>query len=182
MNEYERRIIELTQNHLDLTQAAQSVNPNAIVEPFSYSLRIGSVANPLVAGVTQQGVIVVQADAYFILSYINTGVIVPTTAAFYDGVVNTPGNISFQMQDTGTGDIIYSRPSPAAIAAGAVLTGQFGTSGQTGIPMLLPFPRVIRPNTNIKFEVTQMGVDAVNNPQPVGFFVTLTGSRVGQRS
>ena len=47
-----------------------------------------------------------------------------------------------------------------------------------GVPYVFPSPRLIPPNTNIKVEVTQLGVFALTNPQPVGFYLMLHGARV----
>lgn len=171
MNEYERRSIEVVQNHMQLSAAAKQMNTAAIVEYFGYSLQIGAVGNPLLNGVTQQGIIAIQADAHFVLEYVSSCVVVPLNPEY----VFNPANILLQITDTGAGEVLYSEAVSASLA-----TSGTTANGFNGIPFLLPVPRVIPPNTNIKIEATQFGVHAGDNPEPLAFFVSLLGARVAQ--
>lgn len=178
LNEFERRFLEVTQNHLDLMEAVHSVGGGQAPEYFGYTAVIGSAAAPLLSGVTQQAVIAIQADAWFVLEYISTGVILPNGSTFGDlSQVVDSGNILLQITDTGAGQELYSLPSglggfPAAMVSGTPL------AAAAGIPYVFPTPRLIPPNTNIKIEATQFGLTALTNPEPVGFYIMLNGARV----
>lgn len=175
-NEYERRMVELVQNHIDLVKAMGAVGPTANVESFGYSARIGSEAAPLtLAGGAQQAIIPIQSDADFILSYISTAVILPATVGdvFSDATAST--NVLLQITDTGAGETLFAQPMPAFLASGTPFPGS------SGIPLVFPIPRIIPVNTNILIEATFLGpVVAVTNPEPVGFFVSLMGARAGR--
>lgn len=168
MNEYERRRLELAQNHEDLRGLIASMKRTAVIEHFGYTASLGSVAAPLVNAVPQSVNIPLQADAYFLLQYISTAVIRPNTPWYF----TDSGSISLQITDTGAGEVLFNTPSLAGILAGTP------TRPQTGIPLLLPIPRLIRPNTTIKIDATQLGVNVTDNQQPVGFFISLLGSRI----
>lgn len=173
MNEFERRTIEVAQNHRDIREMAAAMGPNYLVEYFGYSARIGSTANPLVATFPQQVVKSIQSDAYFVLQYISTCVLPQLAANPLTSLVLNSGNILLQITDTGAGEILYSQASPAGILAGTT------DPGVSGIPILLPIPRVIPPNTNIKIEVTKVGTSAAN-PNLSGAFVSLMGARIAR--
>lgn len=171
MNEFERRSIEVLQNHRDIQTLLKSFGRKAIVEYFAYSARIGTRANPLVAGVKQQTVLAIQSDAYFVLQYVSVAQLPslnanPQSSAIFDG-----GNFLLQITDTGAGATLYSAESLAGILTGTV------DPGVSGIPMLLPIPRLIPPNTNIKIEITQLGTQAINQ-SVLGAFVCLMGARI----
>lgn len=168
MNEFERRQLEVAQNHVDLRRVVADMKRAAIIEHFGYTASLGSIAAPLVNGVTQSASIPLQADAYFVLQYISTTVIKPNTPS----LCTDSGNILLQITDTGSGEVLFNAPNVAAILTGTA------TRPQTGIPLLLPIPRVIKPNTIVKLDVTQFGVNVTDNQQPVGFFVSLIGSRI----
>ena len=168
MNEYERRVLELAQNHQDFRDMLARLKKTAVVEHYGYTATLGSVAAPLVNATPQSVNIPLQADAYFLLQYISTAVIKPDTPWY----CSDSGNILLQITDTGSGEVLYNSANLAGILTGTP------SRPQTGIPMLLPIPRLIRPNTTIKADVTQFGVNITNNQQPVGFFLSLLGSRI----
>lgn len=176
LNEFERRFLEVTQNHLDLKEA----NAGSALPPeyFGYSIQIGSSAAPLVSGVSQQGIIPIQADAWFVIEYISVGVILPAGSTYGDLTqITDAGNIQLQITDTGAGQELYNLPSgfpgfPAILLAGSPI------AAAAGIPYVFPTPRLIPPNTNIKVEATQLGFTALTNPQPVGCYVMLNGARI----
>lgn len=170
MNEFERRQLETAQNHVDLKSVVTSLGHVAVIEHFGYVAQLGSIAAPLVNGITQTAIIAMQADAYFVLQYISCCVIKPDNPWY----MQDAGNITLQITDTGAGEVLYNTPSQ-----GGILTGT-ATRAQVGIPLLLPIPRIIPPNTNVKIEATQLGVNVTTNQQPVGFFCSLMGSRVAQ--
>lgn len=181
MNEFERRFIEIAENHLLIKQAVAGAGSNVIIEYYGYPLQIGSAANPLVNGVTQEGFIAIQADAWFVLEYFSLAVCLPNGSTFGDhSQLTQGGNINLQITDTGAGEDLYNGPGPAALVAGspAGSSSGTGTGGPGGIPFVFPTPRLIPPNTNIKIDVTQLGLTALTNPQPDGVFIMLNGARV----
>ena len=167
MNEFERRFIELTQNHRDLIAAARADNSLAVVEYFGYSAQLATAADPLEDGVTKQTIIPVQSDAWFVLAYISAAVILPND--LYRG--KDASNVFLQITDTGSGNPLYAAPIPGGLVTGTPLTYA------AGIPFLIPMPRLIPPNTNIKIEATQDG-DNASNLEPIGLYVSLMGARV----
>lgn len=178
MNEFERRFLEVAQNHLDLQALMKAGGALLPPEYFAYTTIIGSAANPLVNGVTQQNIIAIQADAYFLVEYINTAVILPAGSTFGDlSQFTATGNILLQITDTGAGQELFNVPSGFVGSPAINLAGSnFG--GMAGVPYVFPTPRLIPPNTNIKVEVTQLGLTALTNPQPVGFYLMLHGARI----
>lgn len=178
LNEWERRFLEVTQNHLDLQEVIAQTGTGLPPEYFGYSLIVGSAANPLVAGVTQQGIIHIQADAWFVIQYLSVGVILPAGSTFGDLTqITDGGNMQLQITDTGAGEELYNLPAgfpgfPAILLAGSPI------AAAAGIPYVFPTPRLVPPNTNIKVEMTQLGFTALTNPQPVGAYLMLNGARV----
>lgn len=168
MNELERRTLEVAQNHQDLKRLVASLKRTAVIEHFGYTATLGSVAAPLVNAVPQSVNLPLQADAYFLLQYVSTAVIKPNTPWY----CTDAGNILLQITDTGSGEVLFNTPSLAGILTGTTVRPQ------TGVPLLLPIPRLIKPNTTVKIDVTQLGVNVTDNQQPVGFFISLLGSRI----
>lgn len=170
MNEFERRQLETAQNHVDLKAVVASLNRTAVVEHFGYVVPLGVPAGmgSLVNAITQTGIVAMQADAYFVLQYISVCVIKPDNPWY----MQDAGNILLQITDTGAGEVLYNTQGIGGILAGTA------TRAQVGVPLLLPIPRIIPPNTNVKIEATQLGVNVGTNQQPVAFFCSLIGSRV----
>jgi hypothetical protein len=178
LNEFERRFLEVTQNHLDLIEAIQATGSNLPPEYFGYTVQIGSAAVPLASGVTQSAVITIQADAWFVLQYVQTGVILPNGSTFGDlSQVTDAGNILLQVTDTGAGQELYSQPLGMPGFPAITVTGSPGP-GAAGLPYVFPTPRLLPPNTNIKVDMTHSGVLAGVNPNPVAGFIMLNGARV----
>lgn len=179
MNEWERRVLAIVQNHADLITAARSLGPDALIEYFGYGATIGGTGavngGPLLNGVTQQATITIQADALFVLQFVSCGVVLPATAT--NGGIHLATNalnINLQITDVGAGEILFSRAISAALVAGSP------GAGSAGIPLILPIPRIVPSNTNIKIEATQNGLTALTNTEPVGCYVSLLGARVAQ--
>lgn len=168
MNEFERRSLEVSQNHVDLKTIVAAMKRFAVIEHFGYTARVGTIAAPLVAGAPQSVNIPLQADAYFLLQYVSTSVIKPNTP----WLCTDSGNAILQITDTGSGEVLFNTPSPGALVTGT------SVRAQSGIPLLLPIPRLIKPNTIVKTDVTQLGSNGTDNQQPVGFFISLIGSRI----
>lgn len=176
LNEFERRFLEVTQTHLYLHEANQG---GQAPEYFGYPLVIGSATNPLTNGVTQQGIVAIQADAWFLWEYFQVGVIIPATATLGDLTqITDAANILIQITDTGAGEDLYNIPSgfsgaPAALQAGTPI------AAAAGIPYVFPTPRLMPPNTNINVSVTKYGTNAgADNPDPVGVYIMINGARI----
>lgn len=167
MNEFERRLLEVAKNHDDLVDLAGALGANALVEHYGYTAQFGDGVNPLLSGVTHTVLKTMQADAWFVLQYVSSCVVRPSTRQW---CVDS-GNIQLQVTDTGTGDVLFSQPLSAGVLTATI------SRAQSGVPMLLPIPRVLPPNTNVKVEATQLG-NAAGNDEPFYFFLFLGGSRV----
>ena len=170
MNEFERRKLEIAQNHVDFISVMRQMNANAVVEYFGYSLQIGSAASPLLNGVTQQGTIAIQANADFVMQYLITSVVHPDVL----NIAATSLQVLLQITDTGNGDVLFNQPTPAGLVSGTPL------GAMTGVPILMPVPRIIPSNTIVKVEATQMGVGGAGNLEPVGFYFSMLGARVSK--
>ncbi len=138
------------------------------MEHFGYTLRLGSEASPLLNGVMQSGVLVMQSDAWFLQEYVNSCVIRPDLPYWF----TDSGNINLRVTEPGAGEVWYSSPSSAGVLTATI------SRAQTGIPLLLPTPRLIPPNTNVRVDATQLGVNITDNQEPIGFWITLGGSRI----
>ena len=68
---------------------------------------------------------------------------------------------TIQITDTGTGKTFFNQPTFMGLV-----------TGQTGYPFLLPAPRLIAPNTNIQYNVTNLASAARN------FYLTMIGARL----
>jgi hypothetical protein len=174
MNEFERRFLEMAQNHVYLHQANAGGPPP---EYYGYTLQIGSVTDQLASGVTHQGQIAVQADAWFLLQYISVGVSV-LAGTFGDTTqITDGGNLLIQITDTGAGEDLYNIPAgfagmPAILSSGSPL------SASAGVPYVFPTPRLIPPNTNILVHVTKLGNAIGENPDLAGAYIVFNGARI----
>jgi len=168
MNEFDARLLDVTQNHVDLAELLQALGANGQIEHFGYTLQLGSAASPLLSGVMQADVLALQSDAWFVLQYVSSCVVRPNTPQWF----TDSGNIMLRIVDTGAGEVLYSTPSSAGVLTATI------SRPQTGVPLLLPLPRIIPPNTNIQVSATQLGVNVVDNFEPIGFWVFLGGSRI----
>lgn len=183
MNEWERRITEVLQNHVDLLSVAKTLSANPLIEYFGYTLQIGSPAGGnLGKGIAQQGTIIVQADAYFVLEYISTCVIRTDNP----NVAQDSRGINLQITDTGAGGVLYNQPFDAGLMTGtpgansySAAVGNSFLQVQSGIPFIFPVPRIISPHTNIKIEATQTLTQAGGTETEL-FVVSLMGARVTQ--
>lgn len=174
LNEFERRFLDVTQQHLYLHQANAG---GPAPEAFGYPLTLGSAAAPLTPGLNVQGVITIQADAWFLWDYISSGVILPNTPPYGDpSQITDAGNILLQITLPGMGDDLYHIPSglpgmPAALSTGTPIPAA------AGIPYIFATPVLLPPNTNINVSVTHLGTGATN-PDPLGFYLMLNGARI----
>ena len=158
MNEFERRLLEVAQNHNDLVELAGAAGKGALVEHFTYCFKFNLVT-PVLTILKP-----ILSDAWFVLQYISSAVQLTASQQW----LTDSGLIQLQLTDTGSGDILFSEPLSAGVLTGTI------SRAQSGVPMLLPIPRLISPNTIIKADVTPLtaGADA--------FYLVLGGSRIAQ--
>lgn len=181
MNEWERRIAEVIQNHSDLWSAAKGLSANPIIEYFGYTLQIGSPAGGVLAqNVGLQGTIIVQADAYFVLEYISTCVIRTDIRT----VAQDSRGVNMQITDTGAGGVLYNQPFDASLMSGTPGSNAYTGANayrqaQAGVPFIFPIPRVILPHTNIKVDILPTLTQAGGTETQL-FYVSLMGARVTQ--
>lgn len=176
LNEWERRFLDVTQQNRWVMQANAGGPPP---EYFGYPLTLGSAATPLTNGVTFQGVIAIQADAWFLWEYLTVGVTIPATANLGGPEqITDGGNLLLQITNTGTGDDMFNIPAgfaglPAALSAGSPI------AAAAGIPFIFPTPVLLPPNTNINIAVQKYGTNAgADNPDMTGAYVMLNGVRI----
>jgi hypothetical protein len=183
LTEFERRFLEVAQNHLDLLAASKAAGALLPPEYFGYALALGTPttnpAGPLTSGVTFQGIIPIQADSWFLLEYISVGVVLSGATVFGDTTQMTDGgNLLLQVTDTGLGQELYNLPQglpgfPAILLAGSPITAA------AGIPYVFPTPRLLPPMTNVKVEMTKLGTNAgLDNPDMLGAYIMLNGARI----
>lgn len=176
LNEFQRRFLDVTQQHLFLHEANQGGLPP---EYYGYPLILGSAANPLTPAVTFQGTIAIQADSWFLWQYLSVAVTIPTTALFGGPEQFTDGgNLLLQIYNSGTGNDLYNIPSvvaglPAALSAGSPI------AVAAGIPYIFPTPILLPPNTNINIAVQKLGTNGgADNPDMTGAYIAINGARV----
>lgn len=169
MNEFDRRILSVAQNHVDLAELAHSLGGTAIVEHFGYTLKIGSAADPISFGFPRSATLAMQSDAWFFLQYVSSCVMYPDSSFWFQD----SGGIQLQVTDTGSGEVLYSTPSSAGSLTATI------SRAQPGAPLLLPIARILPPNTNIKVDITEIGVSSMGS-DPVSFWLFFGGSRVAQ--
>lgn len=174
MNEFERRLLEVTQNHNDVVSLARSAGPAPLVEHFGYTFKMGALGGSIPdAGLTALKPIL--SDAWFVLQYVSSCVVHDPGGAFPDfqWCVDS-GQVQLQLTDTGSGEILFSQPLSAGVLTGTI------SRAQTGTPMLLPIPRLIAPATIIKADITPLGGAAAAGVE--WFYLALGGSRIAATS
>ncbi len=124
------------------------------VENFSYNVGpVAIAAAAAAAGVAATVNLVTQSDSDFLL--VNFSALV-RNEPYYD---DFPACL-LQITDQGSGKTFFNQPSLLFLIA-----------GNQGFPFVLPTPRLIMPNTNLKFDFTNLGIAQ-------SFYVTLTGLRI----
>ena len=157
MNEFERRFLDVAQNSAYLASALRQDAKVVGIDYFAYNKRLGTVAVPLANNSVTTDTIQIQSDSDFVLSYISASTLDAAGAIMANG-----SSALLQLTDTGSGKTFYSEAT------------QFGlVTGSNGFPFLLPAPRRISPNVNIKIDFTNLQGAALG-----GFFLSLHGARV----
>ena len=158
MNDYERRVLDCAKFHMEVSEAARAASQGYVSEYYTYTTRI-----PLNA-VASQSVIPIQADSDFALVYISL-------ATIEAGRFTTAVPYPIQITDTGEGKDLFSSPANGALVTGG--TSPLILGGYAAVPFMLPFPRIIPRNTNVKIDIPA--------PTPADVWVTLTGARIAYR-
>lgn len=166
MNSFEKRMLALAEDFRNVRDAAQSSGAVNNFEFFGYSALFGQGgvgAADILPGDALQAIIPIQSDSDFVLSYIS---LMTVNSLFFTG---QDARIRMQINDTGRGIDLYSEPSlPPFISGGGVFPENFG------VPFILPIPRVVERNTNIKIDITNTSTGITFR----NVFVSLMGVRV----
>lgn len=153
MNDFERRSLDIAQSSTYLTLYARQGQQIVGMEYFGYSVEIDNLA---ASGGQGTGIFQVQSDSDFVCTYLS-GV---AFSAANNQVDPFPLGL-IQITDTGSGKTFFNQPA----FMGLVL-------GQGGYPFLLPAPRLIAPNTNIQYSVTNLA-NGIRN-----IYITMLGARI----
>lgn len=177
LNEFEIRWLDVVQQNLYLQQAnAGGPAPDG----FSYPLTItGPNGGVLSSGVTAQGIITLQSDAWFLWEYLSAAVVIPTTALFGGPEQFTDGgNLLLQITLPGMGDDLHAIPAGLPGVPATNWTGS-PTPVSAGIPYMFPTPVLLPPNTNINVSVTKLGgITGGDNPDFLAAYIGISGARV----
>jgi len=165
MNDYERRVLDCARFHTMITQAAKEAGNGAVSEYFSYTANVVTTNTPIAVGESRQQIVPIQADSDFAVVYISSSVKRTGIDLFLANMA-----VNFQITDTGQGVDLFSAPTNSALGAGGTHTSV------SGVPMLLPIPRIIARNTNVKFDVTNNTLFELDY-----ISITITGTRIGYR-
>lgn len=157
MNDFERRFLDILQTSSYVAQVARQGQRIVNIDYFAYNLRIGTVASTIANGANGQGAVQIQADSDFVLTFMSGDVL----NAAGSTVLASP-NVLVQVTDTGSGKTFYNEPTLFGLV-----------TGRSGFPYLLPTPRLINPNTNLKVDVTNNTGAAT-----AGIFVSFQGARI----
>lgn len=154
MNDFQRRALDIAQSSTYLTLYARQNQEIQGIEEFGYSVEIDNIAS----GATATGTFQVLSDSDFVCTYL-TGCSVATAT----GIVDAVPQALLQITDTGSGKTFFNQPSFMGLI-----------TGQGGYPFLLAAPRLIAPNTNIQYQVTNLlGAGNTRN-----YFLTMIGARI----
>lgn len=156
---FDQRYFELTNQDPYIQSVARPGQTIVKKMPYNYGVTVGSAAVPLtLAAGAQQATLITRSDSDFALTSL-AGCVLMTANA--DMKFNR--NLTVQIQDTSTGKTFFSAPTVMALVFGG-----------GGFPLVLPAPRVIRPNTGLLFTVQNRdtGQDYVE------MFITLGGTLI----
>jgi hypothetical protein len=153
MNDFQRRALDIAQSSTYLTLYARQGQEIQGIEEFGYSVEIDNVAGLAVATGTFQ----VLSDSDFVCTYLTGAAVAPG-----NGIVDAVPQALLQITDTGSGKTFFNQPSFMGLVV-----------GQGGFPFLLAAPRLIAPNTNIQYQVTNL-----LNATPRSYYLTMIGARI----
>lgn len=152
MNDFERRLVDTSLTSVYLAEFARQGQTVLGIDYFAYNS--SASIRGVVAGAAAQDIIPLQSNSDFVMMYMS-GI------ANINGTISGLPNATLQFTDSGSGKTYYNQPTLFSNVIGA-----------GGYPFLLPSPRVLAPNTNVK-------IDVVNNEAvTVDFWISLMGARV----
>lgn len=152
MDDFQRRALDIADTSSYLALYARSGQSILGIDYFGYNCEIDNLA----AGASGQALVQIQSDSDFVLTYLSANGLVTATGATLGFL-----NATTQITDTGTGKTFFNQPALMGLV--------FGLSGY---PFLLPAPRLIAPNTNIKFDITNLTATANT------YYISMLGARI----
>ncbi len=145
MDDFQRRLLDVTQSSTWLAAFARNTPDVLAMDPFVYNGNVLAVAG----GASAEFIIPINSDSDFAMVYMS-------------GQQIGAGTATVQFTDTGSNKTFYNQPTLFPMVLGSA-----------GFPFLLPSPRLVAPNTNIKVDVTNLSVAT-----PMDFWVSLAGARI----
>ena len=129
---------------------------------YAYNLRIGTDAAPLTPNTTFSDDIHTQADSDFVATFVSACI-----QEVANGAMAYNDNVALQIQDLWSGKLWFNVPTVLSLVAGA-----------GGFPFVLTSPRVIPPNSALRFSATNRDTIVNGGLGPVGLFLAVHGTRV----
>jgi hypothetical protein len=160
--DFETRALQIAAASPYLAGALRPGRAIADMQYYAYNLRIGTVAAPLTVDVPFTGDIQTQADSDFVATFLSGCI-----QEVENGAMAYNDNVALQIQDLWTGKLWFNVPTSLSLVTGA-----------GGFPFVLTSPRLIPPNSALRF--TAINRDAIVNAAagPVGLFLAVHGTRV----
>lgn len=152
MDDFQRRSLDIANSSTYLAQFARTGRNILGIDYYSYSTTMLNVTSAASA----TSLIQIQSDSDFVLVYLSGTMLITSSQ-----IPPTFNSATVQIQDTGTGKTFFNQPALMGLV--------FGVGGY---PFTLPSPRVIAPNTNVKFDVTNLLAVAQD------FYITMQGARI----
>lgn len=162
MNDFERQLLNVMQNSSYIAAVARNNQTIMAIDYFGYNAGPNNNASfsAVAGGAGASALIPIQADSDFVLTYMSGNVVTNATGA----IIPLP-NATLQITDTGTGKTFFNQPTLFGLVTGGA-----------GFPFLLPSPRVISPNVNVKLDVVN------NTGANADFWISLIGARIYYQS
>lgn len=165
MNEFQRRLLDIVQFTYPLGQFGDPSREIVGIDNYAYSCDWhGNPGTGLTFTAPKQFDLVMDSDSDFVMTYISGGAC-SEFSAVGQFKVKFNAAIMAQITDRSTGRTYFNLPTPLPLIA-----------GMNGFPFLLTSPRVIRPRTTLRVDLTCPAADAARR-YPSGFF-TLHGAKI----
>lgn len=155
MNDFERRLLDIYTNSSWIAAVARQNRQVIGIDYFVYNVGPSQGLSQVASTASATGTIQIQSDSDFAITYMSGNQVVN------NAVVTNPIS-TIQITDTGTGKTFFS----SASLFGLVM-------GSSGTPFYLPQPRVVAPNTNLNFAITN-----VFSAAAADYYISLTGARI----
>lgn len=157
MDDFQIRLLSVMQNSSFIAAVARQDREILGIDYFGYNAgpQQYSTLSQIAVGASTTTLVPVQADSDFVLTYFSA-------AAIQANALVTNPLMTIQLTDTGTGKTFFSS---------STLVGLI--SGNNGFPFVLPAPRVIAPNVNVKIDV-----NLIAGAGPMDLWLSFLGARV----